>query len=131
MTVFVDPSAIIAHLDPRDPRQPQAEAALDRLLASEELLTHSFATAETVAVLQSRFGMDAVRGYVLDIEPVLEVVWVAERTYRRAVAVVRTEDSRNISLVDRISFEVMRELGIDTAFTLDHDFEAEGFRVVP
>jgi len=35
-----------------------------------------------------------------------------------------------VSLVDRTSFECMRTLGISRAYTLDADFEAEGFELI-
>jgi len=34
----------------------------------------------------------------------------------------------SVSLVDSVSFEVMRHEGIDQAFAFDADFEAQGFR---
>lgn len=36
-----------------------------------------------------------------------------------------------ISLVDRVSFEVMRARGINEAFAFDRDFAAAGFVVHP
>lgn len=38
--------------------------------------------------------------------------------------------TRRISLVDQVSFLVMRERGVDTAFAFDPDFEREGFRTL-
>jgi predicted nucleic acid-binding protein len=38
---------------------------------------------------------------------------------------------RKVSLVDWVSFEVMRRTGIDVAFAFDDDFRAQGFRTVP
>ena len=36
-----------------------------------------------------------------------------------------------LSLVDCVSFEVMRRLAIPTAFAFDRDFERAGFRTLP
>jgi predicted nucleic acid-binding protein len=38
---------------------------------------------------------------------------------------------RRTSLVDWVSFEVMRRRGIETAFAFDRDFATAGFAVVP
>ncbi len=38
---------------------------------------------------------------------------------------------RRSSLVDHVSFEVMRRRGLEAALALDADFAAAGFRVVP
>jgi predicted nucleic acid-binding protein len=39
--------------------------------------------------------------------------------------------NRKLSLVDRVSIEVMPGRGLDTAFAFDSDFRAAGFRTVP
>ena len=50
---------------------------------------------------------------------------------REAMNVLRARPGRRISLVDATSFVVMRSAGIETCFTLDADFAAEGFATVP
>ena len=48
-----------------------------------------------------------------------------------ALDLLRARPGRRISLVDATSFVVMRSAGIETCFTLDGDFAAEGFATVP
>jgi predicted nucleic acid-binding protein len=38
---------------------------------------------------------------------------------------------RDVSLVDWVSFEVMRRSGIGTAFAFDRDFRRHGFATIP
>ena len=42
-----------------------------------------------------------------------------------------TANRRQLSLVDCISFEMMRRLEIKTAFTHDRDFAERGFECLP
>jgi predicted nucleic acid-binding protein len=48
-----------------------------------------------------------------------------------AIELLRKRPGRPYSLADAISFHVMRDRRITLAFTLDTDFVAEGFTVVP
>lgn len=72
----------------------------------------------------------AVHDYVFTIEPEMEMVWVDEQRHRRGLAALLA-DPRGVSLADWISFDLMRERQIDTAFAFDGDFEGQGFRVIP
>lgn len=42
-----------------------------------------------------------------------------------------TANRRQLSLVDCVSFTVMRERGIKTAFVFDDHFEEQGFECIP
>jgi predicted nucleic acid-binding protein len=42
-----------------------------------------------------------------------------------------TANRRQLSLVDCVSFEMMRRLGIKTAFTYDRHFSEQGFECLP
>ena len=38
---------------------------------------------------------------------------------------------KDVSLVDWVSFELMRRAGISMAFAFDRDFAAQGFSLIP
>jgi predicted nucleic acid-binding protein len=42
-----------------------------------------------------------------------------------------TASKRNLSLVDCVSFEIMRALGIKTVFAFDPHFAEQGYRCIP
>lgn len=131
MSVLIDTSAVVAAMVERDPMHETAWAQFESLIeAGEQLVTHGHAVAETVAVLQRLGGLPAVQDYATGIEPSLNVVWVDEHLHRRGLAALLA-GSRRVSLVDQISFDLMREREIDTAFTFDGDFDSQGFRVIP
>ena len=56
---------------------------------------------------------------------------VVDIRHDRAVAAYLAGLRSGVSLVDQVSFEVMRDEVIDTAFAFDDDFVDEGFRVAP
>ena len=131
MTVFVDTSALYALLDRDDAQHSAARAAFSALLESEELTTHSYVLVETVALTQRRLGPDAVRALTQDLLPAITTVWVDEAAHAAGLAALLAALPTEVSLVDHVSFHVMRTLGITRAFAFDGDFNAAGFSTLP
>lgn len=131
MSVLIDTSAMLAYLDLDEPRHEQAVVTLENLAERGELLAHGHLIVEAVSLIQRRLGLDALADYAMHLEPEFEIVWIDGELHRRALAALLASGRRGVSFVDRVSFEVMRDRGIDTAFAFDPDFEAEGFAVVP
>ena len=132
MTVFVDTSAFSAIIDDRDPNHGRARSALTDLVASEApLTTHEYVVVETTALVQRRLGLEALRRFVDDLLPLVEVAWVDEALHGEAREALLAAGRRNVSLVDWTSFLVMRRLGVRQAFSFDPDFGVEGFEVLP
>jgi predicted nucleic acid-binding protein len=102
-----------------------------RLLAEERLVTHNYIVVESVAVARRKFEPAAARDLLELLIPLMEVVWVDEHTHAAAVSAFLGAVRRRTSLVDWVSFEVMRQRRISTAFAFDRDFRAQGFELVP
>lgn len=83
---------------------------------------------ECCALAQSRLGLEAVRSITEDILPMMEVVWVDETTHAMAMAALLAAQRRKLSLVDCVSFTVLRINGARVAFAFDRHFAEEGFR---
>jgi predicted nucleic acid-binding protein len=130
-SVFVDTSALYALLVAEDREHEKAGAILTALDPNRSfLVTSSFVILETVALLQSRIGVPAVRGFQEAIFPVLDIVWVDARLYSRAASALLAATKRDVSLTDWSSFEVMRERGIRAAFAFDEHFAQQGFELL-
>ena len=129
--VFVDTSAFYAVLDRDDANHARARAAWERLLRGETLLTHNYVLVETAALLQYRLGLPAWRAFSTEILPLLQVEWVTEARHRAALEAVLAASRRKLSLVDCVSFQAMRDCGLNRAFCFDAHFHEQGFKVVP
>lgn len=132
MRVFIDTSAFYALMDRDDANHPQARAAWTSLLEdTNSFFTSNYVLVETLALLQHRLGMEAVRGFHEDIVSLVHVEFVASEGHRSGIAALLSASRRNLSFVDCVSFEVMRSLGIKTAFAFDAHFKEQGFTVIP
>jgi predicted nucleic acid-binding protein len=132
VTVFVDTSALYAVLDRDDSNHRRATQAWRDLLANESnLVTNNYVLLETLALLQNRLGIAAVRAFQEDVRPLLAVDWVTEEQHRMAVEAVLAAGRKKLSVVDCVSFQSMREQGIRSVFSFDQHFREQGFRLAP
>jgi uncharacterized protein len=129
---LVDTSALFALLDADDGNHRRARAHLETLLADGgALLTHEYVLVETIALVQRRLGLGPLRRFLDDLLPLIDVAWVDEALHLEAREALLAAGQRQVSLVDRVSFLVMRRHGVRRAFAFDADFGAAGFEVVP
>ena len=129
MSVYVDTSALFAVLDRDDSCHAAAETVWIRLIQEDTALVSSnYVLVEASALIQRRLGAKALRVFQEDIVPMLRVQWVDEPTHQAAVQMLLKSKSRFLSLVDCVSFVVMRRMGLDTAFAFDRHFQTQGFR---
>lgn len=132
MSVFVDTSGLLAVLDRDDANHKSAAGAWADILRSDEVLTTTNSVlVETIALLQHRLGLKAVRFFQEEILPVVGIIWVDATVHHAAMSVMLAADRKKLSLVDCVSFEAMRLGGISTAFTLDRHFREQGFTCLP
>lgn len=131
MTVFVDTSAFLVLLDAGDDDHGRVSSAFRSLRErGDQLLTHTYAVLETSAVAQRRLPTTAQRAFFQDLLAVVDVAPVDASLYAVGVAALLASPN-SPSLVDQVSFALMRERGIGAAFALDADFAKAGFTVLP
>jgi uncharacterized protein len=124
---FVDTSAIYAWADAADPNHRTAVRALQALLErGEDLLTHNYVLVESMALVQARLGFAAVMKLAADASTFV-VEWVDDDLHAAGVSALQASGKRRLSLVDHISFLVMRRRRVETAFAFDPDFAVAGF----
>ena len=126
--IFVDTSALFALADALDARHDDARRRFDALLRTgRQPVTHSYVLIETMTLLQRRLGRDKAIQFAAAVAA-FEVEWVGERLHKAAVEALG-DQPRGVSLVDQVSFLVMRRRGIVEAFAFDAYFIAAGFRL--
>lgn len=128
--VFVDTSAFIAFLDADDPRHAAVVTTFVDL-ASEELITHGYVVAETLAITRRRLGLEATVALLDELLPVIELLPVDPGLHTAAQLNYRSSLPSGTSFVDQVSFAVIHREGITKAFVLDADFAAIGVELVP
>lgn len=129
--VFLDTSGILALLNPLDEQHRRARRAFQALSAQRTpLVTTSLVLVETYALLGRRLGLNAVRAFRSELAPLAEVVWVDEPVFESGLDHLLARKKRDLSLVDTVSFLVMRQLGLEQAFAFDPHFEDEGFSLL-
>ena len=132
MSVFADTSALFAVLDADDRNHKPARQTWTALNDQDaNLVSTNYVLVETFALVQHRLGVEAVRTFQEDIVPILHVEWVTVAQHGAGVTALLTASHRKLSLVDCVSFEAMRRLGIKTAFVFDRHFSEQGFVCIP
>ena len=91
----------------------------------------NYVLVETCALVQHRLGMKAIKLFQEDIVPVLRIEWIDKAVHHAAIGIMLAAERKEVSLVDCVSFETMRLLGVTTAFTLDKHFKEQGFICLP
>ncbi len=125
--IFIDTSAIYALADRADPNHALATGRFEAILrASAPLFTHNYVVVESLALIQSRLGLDVALTVAQEIRA-FEIEWVTERLHEAAVEELARSRARGISLVDQVSFLVMGHRQLQTAFAFDRDFLEQGF----
>jgi len=128
MTTLIDTTALYAILDRDDENHLAAAAAWKRVLGDEtQLVATNYVLVESVALVRHRLGTAAVRVLMNDMLPLIRTEWITAEDHRAGAAAFLIAGRRGPSFVDCTSFEVMRRLGIRSAFTFDRHFAREGF----
>ena len=127
--IFLDTSAIYAWADMADPNHDAAVRRLEVILErGEELLTHNYVLVESTALLQARLGVAASVKLARD-SATFVIDWVDDDLHASGIRELERSRRRHVSLVDHISFLVMRRRRLARAFAFDPDFVSAGFQI--
>ena len=132
MRIFIDTSAFYALLDRDDANHQKAKKVwADLLRADHTLITSNYVLVETFALLQNRLGIEAARGFQDDLLPLINLELVSSGVHRSGIAALLSASRRSLSLVDCVSFDIIRSSGIKTVFAFDQHLQEQGFTIMP
>jgi len=133
--IFLDTGAWIALALAND-RHAKAARGLQEAIARGDhgaVVTTSFVLDETATHIRMEGDAETAARFVnalLESESVT-VVWIDAGKFRDALDLFQRSADKHWSFTDCSSFVVMRELGIERAFSFDHNFEEAGFVRLP
>jgi predicted nucleic acid-binding protein len=130
--VLADTSALYALLDPDDAQHRAAASGFQGGSAdgADPLLTHNYVVIEAAALIQRRLGAAATRALFESLLPTMHVLFVDEQLHGQAESAYLAAPA-GPSLVDCMSFQVMRTRGVREAFAFDGHFAEQGLETVP
>jgi predicted nucleic acid-binding protein len=134
MKVFVDTSAFYALADTNDRNHEVAsEKYIELLDLRAKMVLTDHVLAECATLIRRRLGYDASERFLNLVEKsetigTFQMIFV-EKAYLSAAKEIffETADPK-LSLVDALSFAVMKKLHIDRFFAFDQHFNQAGFK---
>ena len=132
MKIFIDTSAFLAIINANDRVHAQAKIVWEDILTNDFLLISSnYILLETTALLQHRFGIEALRSFNKNILPIIQIIWIDPTYHNSGMSGLLAANRRDLSLVDCTSFEVMRQEALEHVFAFDPHFREQGFILMP
>lgn len=131
MRVFIDTSAYYSLLDRDDANHRQGQEIWQELMGSDhKLITSNYVVVETTALTQHRLGFAAAVDFQDTFLPLAHIIWIDADLHSAGAAALRAAKRHRLSLVDCVSFEVCRRLGVDGVFAFDCQFEDQGLTLL-
>jgi predicted nucleic acid-binding protein len=132
--IFIDTGAFIARYAQGDQHHAEAVAFWEELgVNGTQCFTSNLAICETLTLLARRtdYRFAAARARQLYSSSILEILRPNPTEEVAALHLFEKHADQKISFCDCASFVLMRRVGIQEAFTFDHDFAIAGFNIRP
>lgn len=132
-TLFVDTSALVAVLNRRDQYHGDASGKfVGALSEGTKFVTTSHVFAETTTRILRGVGAQAAvaAGNAIRRQKEIDMVYPLSATTDQAWKIFAKYGDQGFSMVDCISFAVMKELSITAAFAYDKHFTVFGFALI-
>ena len=129
-TVFADTSYYVALLNPDDANH-RAAVRWSRTLRCRVIVTE-YVLLELGSALSQRKDRRLFTGLVAQLRADTDttIVPASPELFNRGLALFGRRTDKDWSLIDCISFVVMKEQGVADALAADHHFEQAGFRIL-
>ena len=133
-TLFVDTGAWFALADKSDRQHERAVDIYPELLKkTHHLTTTNLVVAETYVLIRRSMGHPPAMTFLENISASPRVVRIYSDSTLEDISedILRQYADLAFSYTDAVSFSVMKEYGIEQAFSFDQHFVTAGFTLVP
>ena len=130
--IFVDTGAFIGRFLIRDQYHDRALRLWEKIQAeSESCCTSNFVLDETFTLLarRSSYKFATEKARLIYARSQVQIFRPTQPEEVAAVALFEKFADQKVSFTDCISFILMRNAGVKTAFSFDHHFQRAGFRL--
>jgi predicted nucleic acid-binding protein len=129
MNIFIDTSALFSIIDGTDLNHFEGSKIFSEITDSNNnFVTSNYILLESSALIQRRLGFDALIDFSENLIPIFDdIVWVDNNLHFQGLLKLKFEKRRDLSLVDCISFEIMKIKKIQKVFAFDKHFSEKGF----
>ncbi len=135
--IFVDTSAFLALVNEKDNNHSAAASFLEDIkngrFKIKKIITSDYIIDETLTRIRYAVGHQEAVEWGKDIlaSNVVEKLEVGRELFELAWKLFQTYDDKKLSFTDCTSFVIMKNKGIERAFSFDEDFERIGFMLLP
>ncbi|MBN1960549.1 MAG: PIN domain-containing protein [Deltaproteobacteria bacterium] len=124
--IFIDTSAIIALLSQNDTAHKQSVKIFARLQNKQaKLISTSYVLVETYALIQRRFGYQALLSFRTEFAPLIDIIWISANEHEQALDFLAAKKINDLSLVDAVSLTIIKRENIHYAFAFDRHFQID------
>ena len=129
--VFIDTSALIALVGPRDQHHSAIHAYFEQSGESIRGVTSNLVLAEFLSFFSRHGDLEAALHFhdtlIQNLD--LKVVWIDLALHGKASKLLSKFADQRLSFTDAASFAIMKEQGLAHALTFDEDFRKAGFQI--
>ncbi|HAJ26148.1 MAG TPA: hypothetical protein DCG53_02695 [Syntrophus sp. (in: bacteria)] len=132
MKLFIDTSAWLALHDRSDKYFEEASArSLIIKKRKIEIITSDFIMDESITIIRFRVSHQAaiLFGDSLFASKIMKILRVDSEHIHKAWALFKKFNDKSLSFTDCTSFILMKEIGVQSAFTFDDHFRQGGFDI--
>jgi uncharacterized protein len=131
--VFIDTSAWLAVIDKNETRHLQAAGIYRGLLSGGVILiTTGYILAEMHILLRRRINAEVAADFLQKVNesPRIQIEFPGSEIEQAAKQILVRFQDQDFSLTDAISFALMKEKGLNEAFSFDQHFSIAGFTLI-
>jgi predicted nucleic acid-binding protein len=127
---FADTSYFVALCGPRDGYHARALELSENLAGV--IVTTEYVLVETAGMLSRTQDRPAFVNLARDLrsDPAVRIVPASSSAFQAGISLFADRSDKEWSLVDCISFTIMRQRRLKDALTSDHHFQQAGFRAL-